>query len=138
MDDSDVFDQAETAAENAYAPYSGVCIGAAVETTAGEVYAGCNVENSAFNPSTHAEQNAISSAVSDGWTEFERIAIAGLEQSGVPPCGHCRQIIAEFCGPNFDVYSKTTSGYHHWALKELFPDPFEFDGPTSECRGDEA
>ncbi len=125
MDPSELLAQAELAAENAYSPYSGVSIGAAVETTSGETYAACNVESAAFNPSTHAEQNAISTAVADGQTEFERIAIADLDRSGVVPCGHCRQIIAEFCGPTLDVYSKTEGGHRHWTLADLFPDPFE-------------
>lgn len=126
MELSELLAQAELAAENAYSPYSGVSIGAAVETTSGETYAACNVENAAFNPSTHAEQNAISTAVADGQTEFERIAIADPDRSGVVPCGHCRQIIAEFCGPTLDVYSKTGSGHRHWTLADLFPEPFEF------------
>lgn len=117
---------AQNAAHEAYSPYSKYSVGAAVTTGSGEVVTAANVEISAFNPSTHAEQNAIAGAVSNGHREFNQIAIADLERSGILPCGHCRQIMAEFCGSEFDIYSLTADDHQHWTLGELFPEPFEY------------
>lgn len=126
MDIEDLFRVAEDAAHNAYSPYSGYSIGAAVETASGEVFSAANVESGAFNPSTHAEQNAVATAVSEGYREFEAIAIADLEKTGVVPCGHCRQILSEFCDPEFEIYSLTDEGHRQWTLGELFPTPFQY------------
>ena len=87
----------------AYAPYSHFKVGAALLTEDGEVYTGCNIENAAFGPGNCAERTAIFKAVSEGKRDFLAICIVNENQDGghdfCPPCGVCRQVMAEFCDP---------------------------------------
>ena len=88
----------------AYAPYSHFKVGASLLTEDGEVYTGCNIENAAYGPSNCAERTAFFKAISEGKREFLAIAIVGgMEGSEAtqycPPCGVCRQVMAEFCNP---------------------------------------
>ena len=87
----------------AYAPYSHFKVGAALLTEDGEVYTGCNIENAAFGPGNCAERTAIFKAVSEGKRDFLAICIVNENRDGghdfCPPCGVCRQVMAEFCDP---------------------------------------
>ncbi len=94
---------ARDAYENAYVPYSEYKVGAAIETADGTVYTGCNIENANYSNSMHAEEVAISQAVADGHTAFERLAVSSAARDGVTPCGMCRQTLAEFCDDDFPV-----------------------------------
>ncbi len=85
---------AEKAAENAYAPYSGFAVGAAIEAASGRVYTGCNIENASYPAGICAERTALFKAVSEGEREFSKIAVTS------PPCGICRQALAEFGDPD--------------------------------------
>ena len=80
----------------AYVPYSGYTVGAALLTSTGKVFTGCNIENASFTPTVCAERTAIFKAVSEGERKFEMIAVAGGKGGVVngefPPCGVCRQI----------------------------------------------
>lgn len=95
------------AMENAYVPYSGYRVGAALLTKSGKVYTGCNIENASYSPTICAERTAIFKAVSDGEHEFFKIAVAGGKNGKItgefPPCGVCRQVMAEFCEPDFKI-----------------------------------
>jgi cytidine deaminase len=95
------------AREMAYAPYSGFRVGAALVGKSGKIYKGCNVENAAYSPTNCAERTAIFKAVSEGEREFNAIAIVGGMGETIAdfcaPCGVCRQVLAEFCGPDFRV-----------------------------------
>lgn len=96
------------ARQNAYTPYSHWAVGAALLAADGSVIPGCNVENAAYGPTNCAERTALFSAVAQGKRRFRAIAIAGgregEEPAGFcPPCGVCRQALAEFCGPEFEV-----------------------------------
>ncbi len=99
---------AKEAMMRAYAPYSGYFVGAALLTKGGKVYTGCNIENSAFGPTNCAERTAFFKAVSEGEREFAAIAVAGGKAGQVegifPPCGVCRQVMQEFCGPDFLIH----------------------------------
>lgn len=100
------------ARESAYAPYSGFCVGAALLAQSGRVYLGCNIENAAFSPTNCAERTAFFKAVSEGERTFSAIAIAGGKadqppEIGVFPCGVCRQVMAEFCGADFEIITGT-------------------------------
>src|SRR3984885_5963103 len=81
---------------NAHAPYSGFQVGAALETPAGVIIAGCNVENATYGLTICAERVAIVKAISEGERKFVRIAIVADTDTPTPPCGACRQILWEF------------------------------------------
>lgn len=100
MDYKELFDRAEKARENAYAPFSKFKVGAALLTKSGKVYIGVNVENSSFGATICAERTAFVKAVSEGEREFSAIAIASSD-GGAWPCGICRQFMREFCDDDF-------------------------------------
>ena len=122
--------QAIAAMERAYAPYSGYKVGAALLCADGTVYTGCNIENASYTPTICAERTAFSKAVSEGQREFSAIAICGGKDgviSGLfPPCGVCRQVMREFCEPDFQVYmiSSQSGDYETRTLAQLLPDSF--------------
>jgi len=102
---NDLLERARTALDAAYAPYSEYRVGAAIETTDGTVFTGCNVENANYSNSLHAEEVAVGTAVRDGHREFERLAVTSAARDGVTPCGMCRQTLAEFCDADFRIYT---------------------------------
>ena len=114
----------------AYAPYSHFKVGASLLTEDGEVYTGCNIENAAFGPGNCAERTAIFKAVSEGKRDFLAICIVNENQDGghdfCPPCGVCRQVMAEFCDPDtFQVVcGKSADEYRVFTLAELLPEMF--------------
>lgn len=121
------------ARRNAYCPYSGFAVGAALLCADGAVYAGCNVENAAFTPGSCAERTAFFRAVADGQRRFRAIAVVGGPKGQEPasfcaPCGVCRQVMREFCGPDFQVILFDGSGQKIMTLSELLPMAF---GPDS-------
>lgn len=111
-----------------YAPYSGYCVGAALLARDGRVFTGCNIENAAYTPTICAERTAFFKAVSEGEREFDAICIVGgKETEAVPsgysaPCGVCRQVMEEFCGPDFEIIlAKDPEHYEAHTLQELLP-----------------
>ena len=115
--------------KNCYAPYSHFCVGAAILTARGNIYTGVNVENAAYGPSNCAERTAVFKAVSEGERDFVAIAIAGGPEGGeidyCPPCGVCRQVLAEFCGASFEIILPSSSGEpKRYTLGELLPESF--------------
>jgi cytidine deaminase len=98
-----LIDAALAAREKAHAPYSGFKVGAALRAEDGEIYAGCNVENVAYPEGTCAEAGAIAAMVLGGAREIVEIAVAADSPLPVPPCGGCRQKIAEFARPETPV-----------------------------------
>ena len=126
MDKQELVDLAVQAMENVYAPYSGFKVGAALLTSGGKVYLGCNIENVSFSPTNCAERTAFFKAVSEGERDFSGIAIVGGKDGVItgacPPCGVCRQVMAEFCDPDtFTVILGKQDGYDTYTLKELLP-----------------
>jgi cytidine deaminase len=117
---------AREAANRAYVPYSRFRVGAALEGPFG-VICGCNVENASYGMAICAERTAIVSAVAAGHRAFTRIAIAlpdsppGSPPTAHMPCGACRQVMAEFVGPDFPV---AIDAVGEFAFAELFPQPF--------------
>jgi cytidine deaminase len=95
---------------NAYAPYSRFLVGAAIRSASGATYTGCNVENVAYPEGTCAEAGAIAAMVASGETEIAEILVIADSPSPVPPCGGCRQKIAEFAKPGVQVTLCTTDG----------------------------
>ncbi len=122
--------EAFAAREKAYAPYSKFAVGAALLSQAGHIYRGCNIESSSYSPTNCAERTAIFKAVSEGERSFRAIAIVGgpLENpidSYCPPCGVCRQVMQEFCPPDFPIYlASSPEQYRIYTLSDLLPCPF--------------
>ena len=127
METKKLISQALSARENAYAPYSGFMVGAALLCKDGTVYTGCNIENAAFTPTNCAERTAFFKAVSEGVLEFDAICIVGGKDGVLteyaPPCGVCRQVMMEFCDPEeFQIILATdVEHYDIYTLKELLP-----------------
>lgn len=126
MTDKELIETAKKAAENAYVPYSGYTVGAALLAKSGKVYTGCNIENAAYGPTNCAERTAFFKAVSEGEREFSKIAVVGgknLDFSDYfSPCGVCRQVMREFCDDDFIVIlGKNGDDYMNLNLSELLP-----------------
>ena len=122
--DSELMDMAKEAMKSAYAPYSHFAVGAAVETDDGEVYCGCNIENSSYGATICAERTAISKAVSEGYRRITRIAICDSNNSFAWPCGICRQVMSEFAVEDFYVILEDNGKLSNFFLKELLPNSF--------------
>ena len=99
----DLLDAARSARGNAYAPYSGFKVGAAVRCPDGSVFAGCNVENVAYPQGTCAEAGAIAAMVASGRTRIAEILVLADGPEIIAPCGGCRQKLAEFAAPETPV-----------------------------------
>ncbi|MCV2868262.1 cytidine deaminase [Defluviimonas sp. WL0002] len=109
-DDADLVAAARAVRENAYAPYSHFKVGAAVRAPSGKVFAGCNVENVAYPEGTCAEAGAIAAMIAAGETEIIEVAVIADSPAPVPPCGGCRQKLAEFARHDAPVTLATTEG----------------------------
>lgn len=109
---------------NAYAPYSSFRVGAALVGTDGGIFAGCNVENSAFPAGICAERSALASAIAAGERAFSAIVVATEADEPTPPCGICRQALVEFA-PSIEILSVTVRGASaRWRLDDLLSHPF--------------
>lgn len=119
---------AKEAMMNAYSPYSGYKVGAALLCKDGSVYTGCNIENAGYSATNCAERTAFFKAVSEGIREFTSIAICGGKDGVLdgefPPCGVCRQVMQEFCEDEFLIYLASKDGIETYTLKELLPMSF--------------
>lgn len=114
------------ASENAYAPYSDYKVGAALLTKSGKIYEGANIENASYSPTVCAERVAIFKAVFDNEREFVALAVFGKNMAY--PCGVCRQVLSEFCCPNFKIYVvKDEDNFEQITLGELLPKSFSQD-----------
>ena len=126
MNDRELLRIAKEASLNAYVPYSGFPVGAALECEDGTVYTGCNVENAAYGDTICAERTAVVKAVSEGQRNFVRIAIYGEGKGYCMPCGSCRQVLAEF-SPEMEVLcAKAGGSYVSYPLTRLMPYTFNF------------
>ena len=119
--------EAMEARKMAYTPYSDFKVGAALLTTEGKIYRGCNIESASYTPTNCAERTAFFKAVSEGEREFEAIAIVGGRKNEIEdyayPCGVCRQVMMEFCDPKtFQVIVAITENtYIQKSLEEMLP-----------------
>lgn len=116
-------DAARAVRENSYSPYSGCRVGAALLCDDGSIFTGVNVENASFSPTICAERSAFSSAISAGKRGFSAIAVCGGEKP-FPPCGVCRQVMAEFCKPDFPILCISGDNVTRYTLAELLPHAF--------------
>jgi cytidine deaminase len=122
----ELIETARETREHAHAPYSNFKVGAALETTDGRVFAGCNVENSSYGLSMCAERVAIFKAISEGVREFKRIAVIADTRLPVRPCGACRQVISDLFPTESEVILSNLQGDVEVAkIGELLPAPFD-------------
>ena len=123
MTDEALMSCAREAMRQAYAPYSGFRVGAALLTGSGRVYQGCNVENASYGATICAERTAIVKAVSEGEREFDTIAIICSEERQAYPCGICLQVMSEFFLDG-RVLLEVGAGIHSYQFRNLLPSAF--------------
>lgn len=111
------------AREYACCEFSGFAVGAALETTEGVLYTGCNIENASYGLTVCAERVALFKALSEGARTFRRIAVVTAAASLTPPCGACRQLLWEFCG-DIEVIAANRTAQQGWTMRQLLPEAF--------------
>jgi cytidine deaminase len=116
---------ATQARENAHAPYSNFRVGAALSSSSGRIFSGCNVENATYGLTICAERVAIFKAISEGERGFSAIAVVTDTEALTPPCGACRQLLWEFCGDVPVTMANLKGKRETLQMKELFPKPFD-------------
>ncbi|KNH20228.1 cytidine deaminase [Priestia megaterium] len=105
-----LIDEAIAASKQAHVPYSQFHVGAALLTTDGKIYRGCNIENASYGLTNCAERTAIFKAVSEGDKQFSAIAVVGDTDGPISPCGACRQVLAEFCDDHTQIILANLKG----------------------------
>jgi len=128
MSRQELVEQAVKAAANAYNPYSHFSVGAALLSKGGDLFVGVNVENASYGLTVCAERSALFSAVSAGCREFSAIAIVASGDVPPPPCGACRQVLAEFCAGDFEIILATIGNpevTEVYTLDDMLPHRFE-------------
>ncbi len=124
--DDELIEQAKDARRWAHAPYSNFSVGAALLSSDGRVFTGCNVENSTYGLSMCAERVAIFKAVSEGADEIAKIAVVTGHDHIAPPCGCCRQMIWEFASGETEIVLANLSGdVRRYRITDLLPEAFD-------------
>ena len=122
----ELFSAAKQAREYAYAPYSHFSVGAALLSSEGQIYTGCNVENASYGLSVCAERAAVFKAVSQGCSSFRALVLVTDGETPASPCGACRQVLAEF-SPEIEVFMCNLEGKMvHTTVEKLLPYTFVF------------
>lgn len=121
--DKKLLAEAKRVREFAYCPYSNFAVGAAVLGASGEIYGGCNVENASYSVTNCAERTAIYNAISSGEEDILALAVVAESAQPVPPCGACRQVIAEMRIPHI-LMANLAGDVKEMTLSELLPDAF--------------
>lgn len=120
---------ADDAAREAYCPYSKYRVGAALLAADGRTFCGCNVENASYGLTLCAERAAFAAAVAAGRRRFLAVAVVAAGPAMPYPCGACRQVMAEFCGPDFAVHIARRAqlrAFETHRLADLLPKSFRF------------
>ncbi len=121
-----LINSAMDARTKAYAPYSKFRVGAALLGKNGQIFTGCNIENASFSATNCGERTAFYNAIVSGITEFEAIAIVSDSTDYIAPCGVCRQVMVEFCQPDFQILMcKADGSYNQLSLSDLMPMSFD-------------
>jgi cytidine deaminase len=137
IDPMPLLEAARKAAEAAYCPYSNFRVGAAVLASDGRVFRACNVENASFGLTICAERAAFFAAVAAGCRQFAALALVAGEEHPAYPCGACRQVMVEFCDPDFPVFAAAPgrlADYETLALRDLLPSPFAGTGQQARIK----
>ena len=126
---NELIEAAISARDKSYAPYSGFAVGAALLTKDGKIYTGANIESASYSPTVCAERVAFFTAVHKGERDFAAIAVVGGPANEkisryFPPCGVCRQVMAEFCDSDFTVLLSDGKDTKEYTLGELLPEGF--------------
>lgn len=125
MDWGFLLKKALEAKNNAYVPYSKFRVGAAVKTSRGNIFTGCNIENSSFGATICAERTAIVKAISEGEAEISAIAINSDSDHLTYPCGICRQVISEFGNEKTKIICSNKNGeYKVYGMDDILPYAF--------------
>ncbi len=119
--EAELIEMAGRVRENAYAPYSHFKVGAALLADDGKIYPGCNVENASYGLSVCAERAAVFHAVSHGATSFQALAVIADLEEPVPPCGACRQILAEFSQEMPIIMTNLQGKIRRMKVQDLLP-----------------
>lgn len=126
MKNVELYELADRAKENAYAPFSNFKVGSALLTESGKVYTGVNIENSSYGGTICAERVAFVKAVSEGERDFVSLAIASSGGEAMP-CGICRQFMYEFCPELNVITGKDKESLREHSLNELLPEGFRLE-----------
>lgn len=128
MNAKDLMKMAVEARKKAYTPYSHYQVGATIVTEDGTIYTGCNIESASYTPTVCAERCAISKAVSEGHRHFTQVAVVGGKEGELAPfctpCGVCRQLLAEFCTEDTQVYLGTPDKFQAYPFDQILPFSF--------------
>jgi len=119
--------EAREAMRNAYNPYSGYAVGAALLAEDGKVFCGCNVENASYGLTVCAERSAVFAAVGAGCRRFRAMAVVAGNSIRPSPCGACRQVLAEFADPGFPIHvalAGDIENFRTFELGHLLPETF--------------
>ncbi|WP_223591327.1 cytidine deaminase [Neobacillus bataviensis] len=120
-----LIEEAKNAREKAYVPYSKFGVGAALLTTDGKVYKGCNIENAAYSMCNCAERTALFKALSEGDRDFQMLAVVADTERPCSPCGACRQVISELCTKEMRVVLTNLKGdIQEMTVEDLLPGAF--------------
>lgn len=128
MDMKQLMQEALAARKKAYVPYSNFQVGSALLHENGEVYHGCNVENASYGATNCAERTAMFRAIADGKQaqSFRAMAVIGDTEGPIAPCGICRQVMIELCGPDMPVFLGNLSGeIQETTVSGLLPGAFD-------------
>lgn len=129
MIDRELLNLALEARKTSYAPYSNYRVGAALLCADGKIYTGSNVENASYSATICAERSAFAAAASAGERNFTAIAVAGGKgekaEEAAPPCGVCRQVMAEFCKEDFKIILGNEDTFKTYCLADLLPLSFD-------------
>ncbi len=124
MTNEELIEKAREGMRYAYAPYSDFQVGAALLCKDGTVFTGCNIENASYGAALCAERTAIAKAVSEGYVEFEKLAVVCSAGTYAYPCGICRQVMAEFMPEGSVVVMDKDRGIGEYPIKKLLPEAF--------------
>ncbi len=121
---SQLIQRAIEAKQTSYSPYSKFRVGASILTSDGEIFSGCNVENSSYGLAICAERNAVFQAAFAGKRKIVAVAVTSDEKAFITPCGACRQVLSEFADGNAEVILVTAEGKSKSVkFKKIFPTP---------------
>ncbi len=120
-----LIDKAKAAKKSAFAPYSHFPVGAALLTTEGRIYTGCNIESSSYGLTMCAERVAMFKALSEGERDFDAIAIATDIDNFCPPCGACRQVLWDFAREMTVILVSADSATKEMKMSDFLPHAFD-------------